>query len=183
MFSWSGCAHNQHERKIYGIPYLFFPQSSKDPAYLVSLYVYCPFQCLVSSVYSNRIFLPYIHVQSLADSNIHDYVLQGVTVQGMKNFIPFSAFNCINTPVNSSAFRKWEQKIAICLLTHSPFLILYAFSSLYNLSPVPAHSHSEAIKTAKSNTCPLPSSLTWGGFTMLEAASLINTAQHNAHGM
>lgn len=146
-------------------------------------YVYCPFQCLVSSVYSKRIFLPYIHVQSLADSSAHDNMLQGVTVQGMRNFILFSAFNLINVPVNSSAFRKWEQKIAICLLTHSPFLILYAFSSLYNLSPVPAHSHSEAIKTAKSNICLLPSSSTWGGFTMLEATTLINTAQHNAHGI
>lgn len=69
-------------------------------------YVYCPFQCLVSSVYSKRIFLPYIHVQSLADSSAHDNMLQGVTVQGMRNFILFSAFNLINVPVNSSAFRK-----------------------------------------------------------------------------
>lgn len=71
----------------------------------------------------------------------------------------------------------------IYLITHSSFLILHSFSSLYNFSPVPAYSNPAARKTVKSNICPLPSSLTWGGFARLEAATPINITQHNAHAM
>ena len=69
----------------------------------------------------------------------------------------------------------------ICLLTHSPFAFLYTFSNLHNLSPVPTYSNPAPRKTVKSNIFSLPPSLTWSGFTRLEAATLIDITKHNAH--
>lgn len=59
-------------------------------------------------------------------------------------------------------------------------LHLYTPSSSYSLSPVLAYLNPGARKTVKSNICRLPPSLSWGAFTRLEAATLINFTQHNA---